>query len=228
MVAKKVNKLKQGKFEWFNHLVNFVAIIIGVYLAFYMNERTKANQDRQESIILMNSLRTDLQSDIETYETYQIPENKRHQTNVVDLLNILLNDSLGGNEDQLSTIFEVQNYAPSSATYSSMKSSGKLSLLNDLSLQNDLSYFYEGFALESIDKGESQVAFFSDELLPWYMNNLDFASMQVLNASELVVLRNKLIIYETLIDQKVQSYEEIVRESKDLEKSIEATIASRK
>ncbi|WKK76751.2 DUF6090 family protein [Marivirga salinae] len=226
-MAKKIKKTRKVKFDWLNHSVNFVAIIIGVYLAFYMNERTKENQHREESLILMNSLRTDLQSDIESYESYQIPENKRHQQNVGNLLNILLKDSLSGNEDQLSTIFELQNYEPSSATYSSMKSSGKLSLLNDLSLQNELANFYEGFALESIDKGESQVDFFSEELLPWYMNNLDFTNMQVLNPSELVVLRNKLIIYETLIDQKLQSYEGIVRESKALKNSIDALITER-
>ncbi|SMG51868.1 hypothetical protein SAMN05661096_03830 [Marivirga sericea] len=226
-MTKKIKKTRKVKFDWLNHSVNFVAIIIGVYLGFYMNERTKANQNRQESLVLMNSLRTDLQSDIESYESYQIPENKRHQINVSDLLNILLKDSLSGNEDQLSTIFAVQNYEPSSATYSSMKSSGKLSLLNDLPLQNELANFYEGFVLESIDKGKSQVDFFSDELLPWYMNNLDFVSMQVLNGSELVVLRNKLIIYETLIDQKVQSYEGIVRESKALKNTIDVLIAER-
>ncbi|MCO6477573.1 MAG: hypothetical protein J5I94_13160 [Phaeodactylibacter sp.] len=43
----------KGKYNWLNHLLNFVAVILGVYLAFYINEKAKANQDKNESLLLM-------------------------------------------------------------------------------------------------------------------------------------------------------------------------------
>ncbi len=226
-MAKKVKILKKRKIDWLNHVFNFVAIIIGVYLAFYMNERTKANQDREESIVLMTSLLNDLTYDIETYEEEQIPENEEDQKIIGDVLQLLLVDSLAGNEDQLGRVIELQNYQPSSSTYSSMKSSGKLSLIDDLSLQKELADYYEGAVLESIDRGARQADFLSNELLTWYMDNLDFVDMQVVNEGELIVLRNKLIIYESLIDQKLQYYERVVKDSKKLKIQIESIIESR-
>ena len=61
------------KYNWMNHFFNFLAVILGVYLAFYLSERSKINQERKESMILMNSLVNDLSDDIKTYESYQIP-----------------------------------------------------------------------------------------------------------------------------------------------------------
>lgn len=215
------------QYNWLNHVFNFLAVILGVYLAFYINEKAKANQDRNESMIWMNSLVNDLSEDIKTYEAYQIPENIQHQQNVENLLNLLLTDSLAGREDQLSTIFQVENYVPTSSTYSSMKSTGKLGLIEDLALQKKLTDYYDGLVLESVKKGEYQVDFFTNELLTWLTNNVDLVEMKVLNKDELMVLRNKLIIYEALIDQKVKTYEMVVEDSKKLKLRIESILEAK-
>lgn len=214
------------KYNWLNHIFNFLAVILGVYLAFYINERAKINQDRNESLIWMKSLVNDLSEDITKYEEYEIPVNSQHQQNIENLLNALMTDSLKGIEEQLATILQVENYAPTSSTYSSMKSSGKLSLIEDLGLQKKLSDYYEGLVQETIRKGEFQVDYFTNELLTWLTNNVDFTEMKILNKGEIIVLRNKLFIYEAMIDQKVQSYEMIVEDSKELKLHIESILKS--
>lgn len=215
------------KYNWLNHVFNFLAVILGVYLAFYINERAKISQDRKESLLLMNSLVEDLAEDLDTYEKYQIPLNIQHQENVGNLLELLVIDSLVGIEEQLPTILQVENYAPTTSTYSSMRASGKLRLIDDLALQKSLSDYYEGLVLESVKKGEYQVTFFTEELLTWLTNNVDLLAMKVLNKEELIVLRNKLIIYESLVDQKVKAYETIVTDSKQLKMRIESILKSK-
>ncbi|WP_194972473.1 hypothetical protein [Aquiflexum lacus] len=210
--------------NWTNHFFNFLAVILGVYLAFYINERAKLNQDRKESRLLMNSLINDLSDDIKTYEEYQIPKNIQYQENLERLLNLLLSDNLDSLDSQLSSILGVENYAPTTSTYSSMKSSGKLSLFDDLALQKKLSDYYEGQVPESVRKGEFQVEYFTNELLTWLTNNVDLMDMEILKKDELVVLKNKLIIYSSLIDQKVKSYEVIVLDSKKLKLHIESIL----
>lgn len=220
----KKQNLNNSKYNWLNHVFNFLAVILGVYLAFYMNERAQINQDRNESLILMNSLVDDLSEDIRVYEEFQIPVNIQHQQNVENLLVMLSSDDSEGILDQLPTIMQVENFAPTSATYSSMKSSGKLRLIEDLALQKKLTSYYDGLALESEAKGEYQVDFFTNELLAWLTNNVDLLEMEVLNKNELIVLRNKLFIYTSLIDQKVRSYEMIVEDSKELKLQIESIL----
>jgi hypothetical protein len=70
------------KINWLNHFFNFLAVILGVYLAFYINERAKMNEDKKEAILLMTSLVDDLEQDIKIYQEYQIPVNTQIQQNV--------------------------------------------------------------------------------------------------------------------------------------------------
>ncbi|MEQ8702615.1 MAG: DUF6090 family protein [Phaeodactylibacter sp.] len=212
------------KYNWLNHVFNFLAVILGVYLAFYMNERAKQNEDRKESMLLMNSLISDLSQDIEKYERYDIPVNIQYQEKVLAVLDLLLADSTEGIGGPLSDIIGIENYAPTTSTYSSMKSSGKLRLIDDLDLRKELTDFYEGFATESEMKGTYQVDYFTDELLLWLTMNVDLVDMQILNKGELVVLRNKLFIYESLISQKVESYKIVVDKSRELKQAIESTL----
>lgn len=215
------------KHTWLNHLFNFLAVILGVYLAFYINERALLNREIKESHVLMNSLVSDLSEDIKAYEEYQIPENIRLQEDLNKLLELLLKNNLEGIGDELSAVFQVENFNPTTSTYSSMKSSGKLKLIDDLALQKELSDYYEGVVPESINKGEFQVDYFTEELLTWLTSNVDLAEMKLLKEDELVELRNKLIIYESLIDQKVNSYKLLVEDSKKLKKSIESIFQSK-
>lgn len=217
-------KIKQS---WYNHLLNFLAVIIGVYLGFYINQKAIENKERKESIALMKSMLTDLAEDIEVYEEYQIPENRKQQENIGKLIEMLVKDSLDGFGVQLSLVFQVENFKPTTSTYSSMKSSDKMRLINNLDLQKNISDYYEGTAEESSRKGEFQVDYFTDELLTWLTRNVDLTTMELLTKNELIQLRNKLIIYESLVEQKVGAYEMNVESSKELKNRIESVVSSK-
>jgi hypothetical protein len=212
--------------DWPNHLFNFVAVILGVYLAFYVNERAKINDDRKESIVLMSSLVNDLSEDINVYENYQIPANIKQHKDVEELIAMLIEKNFDGIGEQLRLVMQVENFAPTSSTYSSMKLSGKLRLIDDLSLRKNLTEYYDGMVAESSRKGEFQAEYFTKELLVWLTNNVDLIEMEILDKKDLTVLINHLIIYGSLIDQKVESYKSIVEDSKKLKESIETLIAS--
>lgn len=209
------------KYNGLNHLFNFLSVILGVYLAFYINERAKISQDRKEGAILMNSLMNDLSEDIRLYENFEIPENIRIQGNVDSMISLISSKNIKAIEGQLLNILEVENFAPTTSTYSSMKLSGKLGLIEDLTLQKQIADFYEGLALESTKKGEYQADYFTDEIMAWLTLNADLLNMEILNQNELVVFRNKLIIYTSLISQKVNSYQWVVENSKKLKLQIE-------
>lgn len=214
------------KHSWTNHLFNFLAVILGVYLAFFINEKAKTKQERNESLVLMRSLVIDLSEDIKKYEQYTLPENNKQLQNVEKLLNALSSDSLDRIERQIPAIFQVENRMPTTSTYSSMKASGKFSLIEDLSLQKKLTDYYEGLVPESGKKGELQVEYFTNELMSWITNNVDLLTMTMPAKQDLIIFRNKLFIYEALIDQKVKSYEMILEDSRSLQQDIESMIPS--
>lgn len=210
--------------HWFNHLFNFLAVILGVYLAFYINERAKTNQNKQESRVLMQSLIEDLNEDISTYEDYQILENTKIQQDIDKLMQELNSENQNGISDQLPNALQVENYKPTTSTYTSMKSSGKLTLLDDLKLQKVLSDFYEGLVVETELKGQYQADYFTDDILSWYSQNVDMLNMQLMDEANLTVFRNKLLIYQSLLDQKIETYKMVVRDSKALKSEIESLL----
>lgn len=89
-----------------------------------------------------------------------------------------------------------------------------------------LTDYYDGLVFESTRKGQYQVDYFTNELLAWLTKNVDFYDMQLLNKNGLVVLRNQLMIYASLIDQKVNSYQMIVEDSKKLKRHMELILES--
>jgi len=212
------------RFSWSNHLFNFIAVILGVYLAFYMSERAAQHKEREESNVFMQSLITDLKEDLKTYQDYQIPVNQEQLGQINQLVEELANDKLDGLQSGMTAIFQVENYAASSSTYSSLKSSAKLGLIKDLDLQKDLNNYYEGLATESQLKGQFQADYFTEELLGWSVSNVDLITMELVKTDELIVLRNHLIIYASLIDQKLENYKMIVEQSTALIESLEKAL----
>ena len=91
-----------------------------------------------------------------------------------------------------------------------------------LFLQKALSNYYEGLVFESQKKGEYQVAYFTSEILNWLTTNFDLMDVKIVQKDDVIILRNKLLIYESLIAQKVNSYETIVEDSKKLKSQIES------
>lgn len=214
----------KNKHNWVNHVFNFIAVILGVYLAFLINEKATINKEKKESAILMNSLLNDLSDDIKTYEEYQIPENTQQQEKIGKLLDLLVKDDLKKVEKEITSVLQIENFTPTTSTYNSMKFANNLRLIDDLALQKKLSNYYEGLAVESIKKGEFQVEYFKNEMLPWLTTNVDLMEMKLLKEDDLLPFRNKLIVYESIIEQKIHSYKLAVKSSKQLKLSIESKL----
>lgn len=210
------------KQNWLHHLFNFLAVILGVILAFSFNERSHKTHQAEEAALLMQSLSAEMRHDIEIYDQFQIPANREHQENIAALISLLSQSEIEGAEEQLLSIISLENYQASTTIYSSMKSSGKLSLIEDPHLRSALTDYYEGSVLESNAKTDFQNNYFSEELLTWLTDNMDFLNNRILHPEALVLLRNRLMIYESLMEQKIESYQDLSEQCKTLVEAIEA------
>lgn len=214
------------KINYINHLLNFSAVVIGVYLAFYINDNAKLNQDKRESFLLMESLANELREDLDAYTNYQIPENSNHQESLNKLIKALTNNNTDSINEYIAAIFRVENYSATTSTYNSIKASGKFNLIENFEIRRSISDFYEGSAIESETRSEFQAEFFKTELLPWVIRNMDLQEMKFLNENEKIVLKNMIIIYESLVSQKVEAYKMIIKESKVLKEKIDSELKS--
>lgn len=74
------------RIKWLSHVINFVAVILGVLLGFYINEQARSSDEEKERILLINSMINDLTADIKTYQDYQIPVNEKYKEGIDSLL----------------------------------------------------------------------------------------------------------------------------------------------
>jgi hypothetical protein len=63
----------------------------------------------------LESLVNELNDDIQTYTSYQIPDNETHLENLDQLLLALAENNIEKINEQLSAIFNINNYAPSAS-----------------------------------------------------------------------------------------------------------------
>lgn len=212
-------------YAWLNHVLNFLAVILGVYLAFYVNDRAKQAEENNEKRAFLNLLSNDLADDIKTYQNYQIPTNEAYLERVDSLLVAVSNKQMAQIDALLPYLFQVENYIPTTSTYASMKSSGKMRLIGDLTLQKRLNDYYDGLVLECTEKNKIQVDYFMGEVVKCLTLQADFEEMKLLGDEDLVVFKNILLIYESLVHQKIRNYEMIVEESTLLKETVDGYMA---
>ncbi len=207
------------KINLINHFLNFVAVILGVLLAFYVNSCSETNKEKNELREIVISLVADLENDHKTYSEFQIPTNVKQSKELENLIADILSTE-NKTQEKLSVSVEVENYSPISSTYLSINSSGKINLIDDLEVKKMLSNYYDILSEESIKKGEIQVNFFLNEILPWMMENTDLLDIK---SEELIgqkKLANRLILYRTLIENKTDQYKVIDKASIELQKML--------
>jgi hypothetical protein len=207
-----------------NHILNFIAVILGVLMAFYISDSAELKAERRESNQLKKALISDLSADIKAYEDYQIPINEEQLKEVDSILLCLIEEDLEGTSEKLGALFQIENYVPTKSTFISMNSSGKLELIRDIKLRRALSDFYDGVAVESEEKSQVQVDFFLEDLLQWLMTHTDFTTMEFTDTNNMVVFRNKLIIYRSFIEQKTKEYRRVLVQSKTLRVKLEKSV----
>lgn len=199
-----------------SHALNFFGVILGVLLAFYINENALQQKNRKELSRVKESLVRDLKDDINTYENYQIPVNNQQAAQIDTLIQFVLEKSSSRIDNYLFVVIQVENYTPNSSTYNSLKSSGQISLFDDLETTKTLDNYYDGLALECQEKNKAQVNYFMDEVIPWMTRHSDLAEVKLRGKPELTTLQNILIIYQLLIRQKADHYGMIVEQAKAL------------
>ena len=214
-----------GKINWIDHLFNFLAVIIGVSLAFYINTVSEERKKKDELELIIRTLIEELNTDIKVYTTGSLDYNKRQLENIEGVLLLLeqnRTDSLG---HKLENCMGFSNYSPRKVTFNSASASGKLELIEDFELKKKIALYHEVWVAEAAFRGDNQIKFYDEHLLPWVLSNSDFSSTSLsLNPNSRVQLSNILTMYKSLINSKMNQYKKVMKEAKSLSLDLEELI----
>lgn len=208
--------------NWSDHILNFLAVIIGVSMAFYVSDTADKNKESEELENIIQSFIDELQEDRKVYLDYQIPENEQQTKLIWDVLTRIgekRSDSLPG---KIQQSLAINNYSPAGVTFNSLVSSGKLDLLSDFELRKEISTYYQLLSKEAESRGQLQVDFYMDQVLPWIINENDMMNISMSDVMNDTKLSNILILYRSLVDNKTRQYKVIAKESEELEERLKS------
>ena len=60
-------------FNWIHHLLHFLAVILVVFLAFYVNEQARNWENKKERRLITKALIQDLDHDVKIYRDFHTP-----------------------------------------------------------------------------------------------------------------------------------------------------------
>lgn len=199
--------------NWPEAILNFIAVILGVFLAFQIESSAADAREEKELEEIIQSFVKELENDHRNYVDYQIPSNEAISASIDTLLILIKSGEEGG---QLNLPLDLNNYSPVSSTYSSVVSSGKFSLIKDLQIKKGITNYYESLSSEAEQRGQVQVEYFLKEIIPWLVANTDLLNVELEDFLEDDEFANLLLIYKGLIDNKISQYELVAAEADTL------------
>ncbi len=213
------------KVNWLDHILNFLGVILGVSLAFYVSNWNDYQKQSAEQLHILSSLRNELASDIGVYSTYQIEANQEHVKRIERVLARMKAGNMDSLAYYLNGCFTYTNFASPRVTFRSISSSGKIELIDDFDLRKELADFYEINVSEARHKGQTQIDFYNSHIVPWIVENMDLSSQSV-QMKDKQVLINILHLYQYQIQSKIREYEKVLERSKYLKSRLDQHIQS--
>ncbi len=170
--------------NWVDHTINFIVVIVGVTIAFYLSNRKEYSEQIQLEKYSLESIVADLNEDIlflqESTDTIRILKSK---------LNSFIGQLLSGqvNRDSLFQnigILYVQiPFLPKDNSYQSLVASGKLDVIRDFELRKQLTELYHRHyqAIKLVDQMSTQQ---KNSLVLPYLMTLNLGRPQSININD--------------------------------------------
>lgn len=211
------------KINWTNHFIELLVVVIGITIAFMLeNWRQNSAYDELEQKYL-NSLKSDLMSDKQLLDSTVSYVEKQNS-----ILGEFVAEIRTGNvikqkaEEMIPQVLISHGFAPKQATYQSITNSGNLDIINDYKLLESLASYYNSYDELSIKEKilyDYQLKF----VLPFVYENVDFLSGEIVDKSAINGFEFKNIVtgYYTLVGQNLEVYRNYKEANKELLEKIE-------
>lgn len=211
------------KINWFTHFIELLVVIIGVTVAFAINNwAEKRKLDKEEKHILQ-SFYDDLSRDYHTFHDIQIPVNMERAKNLKHFIGLIATQSV--KQDTLKkylydVLLSTSNYTINRTTFESLKYSGKMDLIKNLDLKKKIYWYYSKESQNSEFAVKAHIDYRKENILPYLGKKLNFNQM---NTDFLYDLEfsNHLYFYLKSFEVKLNEYELLAQRSNELSNMLE-------
>ncbi|MDZ7625887.1 MAG: DUF6090 family protein [Ignavibacteriaceae bacterium] len=206
------------KIQWKNHFIELLVVVIGITIAFMLENWRQENANKELEQKYLSSLKSDLTSDKKLLGSTISSVEKQSSILGEFVAEIGIgNVSKQKAEEMIPQVLISHGFAPKQATYQSITNSGNLNIINDYKLIESLASYYNSYDELSIKEKvlyDYQLKF----VLPFVYENVDFLSGEIVNKSAINGFEFKNIVtgYYTLLRQNLEVYKNYEQANKEL------------
>ncbi len=220
----------------FDRAMDLAIVIFGISIAFFIEQKGKFVDQKQEQVRYLKALSLDLNKDIRELSETQIPFNQFKNTEIKTVLKNVQKDRIIHDSIQLKLrrTFVSLNAIINDDTYESIKQSGKFNIIGDLSIVKPIVSYYKhseklkeikSMNLEHLNRLTdycSQKGKFTMTKDKYGLITVDFSS-NLIRDFQFVNLLNK---WQILIDFKVSEYKKVKDQAVTLAALIDSELNS--
>jgi len=204
------------RINWLDHLVGLVVVILGISIAFYLESWKQGKQSKEQEIQYLESLISDLETDVFALDTL-ISLTDYISRSLVTLSNASVGRPYSKDSSLLMHVSLIQYnppFVPQATSYSSLKASGKMDLIDDFELRRALiklnEQMYQGAKQYDLALSEH----IRDYIKPYFIKNSRYTGPSELTDDFLdsYEFRNMIFGYRYLFMNKNSFYEEVLKE----------------
>lgn len=204
-----------------NKLLDLSIVILGVTIAFQLNNLKQRNDQNSLERFYLESLLSDLEKDLQAYEN--ILNDLKADRRLADSALLKLNqrkyvsDSLGV---VLVNVMSLNTFKPNNSTYSTLLSSNGLNTISDRDIRNYISEHYNLY--NPIYRFESVYTEVLLNLFQYFSPSCDFSSEKIvdLSVAEDVQTRNQLLVARSQLNDGISHYQRSREKARTLVESI--------
>lgn len=201
------------KINWLDHFANLLVVILGISIAFYLEnyKEDKANRNREKQYI--QSLIVDLEIDIETLDTLR-SLNKMITQAIVDLSKATDGEGYDDGEKVRNDVLIIQYNPPfesQRSVYETIKSSGQIDAISDFELRNSIIELYEQYYRGTNQYDAVLNEHVRDFIKPFFIRNMKFTSSSTMSDDFLksTEFQNMIFAYRYLFIAKDTFYGDV-------------------
>jgi len=202
-----------SKINWINHLIELLVVIIGISIAFSLNNWRERAKTSNLEIKYLKSFQNDLKSDLHRL-TEVIPANEQKLQRIKD--NIFEYDVpekwvMDSVTAVITDMLIINTFVRKKSTYESIKNSGNLNIISNYSLQTELIDYYTLFG-QLAETERIYDSWLNQFIIPFVQENMDILKQKIMRPEAVLSYRFKNLVagYYALLGQNNDIYQQVM------------------
>ncbi len=156
-------------------LLEIAIVIIGISIAFWVNNWGEKQKENRQEIAFIETLVSDLRTDSASFH-YQIENVAANIENLNSFIDLLIRKDFKNDSLQwfVGNFLNRNNWIINSNTFDILKSGGKLDVIEDFKIRNDISFFYNIRTFQTIEVLNLSQEFLYNKMDDYLTRNSDF------------------------------------------------------